>query len=166
MEMRRILFPGTEDGYVHLKQILSVCRPDKSLLVEDHHLTIEEEENEVSKRGKIEVMVQLGRRKRIKSKYSPGHNHVLAQETSKKVAVDRGRSHGISYVDNVFRRWIRPFLLTACHRATPVDFELDEEDEHDYKWMPARGIAGTSITFTFFYASRSKSCGLLGRTSY
>ncbi|KAI7490553.1 hypothetical protein KC357_g1932 [Hortaea werneckii] len=103
-------------------------------LLEDDHLTVEQEEAEALKRGRIEVTLQLGRNKLVAGKYNPGHNYAFPEETSKKVAVDKGRSHGVA--------------------AIPVDFEVAEEDEKKYEWIPAKGDAGKQFTFTFFYASR------------
>ncbi|KAI7320046.1 hypothetical protein KC315_g9561 [Hortaea werneckii] len=102
--------------------------------LEDDHLTVEQEEAEALKRGRIEVTLQLGRNKLVAGKYNPGHNYAFPEETSKKVAVDKRRSHGVA--------------------AIPVDFEVAEEDEKKYEWIPAKGDAGKEFTFTFFYASR------------
>ncbi|KAI6889355.1 hypothetical protein KC360_g4443 [Hortaea werneckii] len=102
--------------------------------VEDQHLTREEEEDEASNRGRIVVTVQLGRKKRINGKFNVAHSYAFPRETSKKVAVDKGRSHSVA--------------------TMPIDFEATEEQAQNHEWMPAEGDAGKEITFTFFYASR------------
>ncbi|RMX98929.1 hypothetical protein D0868_09817, partial [Hortaea werneckii] len=102
--------------------------------LEDNHLTIEEEDDEVSKRGKIEVAVQLGHMKRIHGKINHVHNCALPEETPKKVAVDKGKSHGVVTI--------------------PVDFRMDQRNETNTEWAFAQGDAEQENVFTFFYASR------------
>ncbi|KAI6909294.1 hypothetical protein KC318_g3921 [Hortaea werneckii] len=102
--------------------------------VEAAHLTIKEEEFEALNRGRIEVTVQLGRRKRIGGIYNSGNSYALPGKTSTKVAIDKGKSHGVA--------------------AVPVDFEVTEKVKTAFHWTPASGTAGSEIRFTFFYASR------------
>ncbi|RMZ27123.1 hypothetical protein D0859_08809, partial [Hortaea werneckii] len=100
---------------------------------EDTHLTVEEEEEEVLNRGRIQVTLQLGRKKWIKGKLNCSHNYALPGKTSSKV-VNKGRSHRVI--------------------TMPIDFQEEEKDNRDHIWMPAVGDAGKEIMFTFFYASR------------
>ncbi|KAI7157842.1 hypothetical protein KC349_g5311 [Hortaea werneckii] len=109
------------------------CFRELSML-EDNHLTIQEEEDEVLNRGRIEVTLQLGRNKLLAGKFNSGHNYPLPEGTSKKVAVDKGRSHSVIVI--------------------PIDYEATEEDVQKFEWVPATGDAGEQITFTFLYASR------------
>ncbi|KAI7191299.1 hypothetical protein KC324_g5739, partial [Hortaea werneckii] len=74
--------------------------------VEAAHLTIKEE-LEALNRGRIEVTVQVGRRKRIGGIYNSGNSYALPGKTSTKVAIDEGKSHGVA--------------------AVPVDFEVAEK---------------------------------------
>ncbi|RMY01517.1 hypothetical protein D0868_08446 [Hortaea werneckii] len=62
------------------------------------HLTIKEEELEALNRGRIEVTVQVGRRKRIGGIYNSGNSYALPGKTSTKVAIDEGKSHGVASV--------------------------------------------------------------------
>ncbi|RMY39208.1 hypothetical protein D0865_12885 [Hortaea werneckii] len=82
----------------HEWQCVGFCFREAKAL-EDGHLTSEEEEHETSKRGRIEVGVQLGRWEWINSKLNSRHNHALPEGTSKKVAVDKGRSHTVAPSD-------------------------------------------------------------------
>lgn len=129
-------------------------------------MTIEEEDDEVSKRGKIEVAVQLGQMKRIHGKINHVHNCALPEETPKKVAVDKGKSHGVVYVKHALERLIKTFSLTPHLSTIPVDFRTDQRNETNTEWAFAQGDAEQENVFTFFYASRSKPCGLFGLTMY
>ncbi|RMY64081.1 hypothetical protein D0863_10071 [Hortaea werneckii] len=126
----------------------------EAVSVEDNDLTVEQEEDEALKRGKIRVTVHLGQRKWLdgKLKYIP--NYSLPRETSKKVAIDRGRSHGVASVHDALHALTRLFPADRLFSAIPVDFEAGDENEKNFTWIPAQGYAGKGVTFTFFYASR------------
>lgn len=66
--------------------------------MEDIGSTVEEEETEALNRGKIVIMVQLGCGTWVDAMHSPRRNCALPGVTSKKVAVDHGKSHGVEYV--------------------------------------------------------------------
>lgn len=74
-------------------------------------LTAKEEGLEALNRGRIEVTVQLGRRKRVSGTYNSGCSYALPGKTSTKVAVDEGKSHGVAYVPWLSLRFL---LLMTC----------------------------------------------------
>ncbi|GAB1737987.1 hypothetical protein NU219Hw_g2499t1 [Hortaea werneckii] len=102
--------------------------------MEDIQWTVEEEEVEALNRGKIVIVVQLGRGKWVDATHNPARNCALPGVTSKKVAVDHGKSHGVA--------------------TELLDLEVPGERKRKFEWTPANGNAGTEINFTFFYASR------------
>ncbi|KAI7385187.1 hypothetical protein KC336_g18024 [Hortaea werneckii] len=103
-------------------------------IMEDIQSTVEEEEVEALSRGKIVIKVQLGRGKFVNAMHSPRRKCALPGVTSKKVAVDHGKSHGVDTV--------------------PLALEVPGELKKAFNWMPASGNARREIDFTFFYASR------------
>ncbi|KAK4550811.1 hypothetical protein LTR36_000391 [Oleoguttula mirabilis] len=108
----------------------------ETIAVKHRQLSIEQEDLEASKRGKIVVTVQLGKMKALPGKFQTGSAKGLPMETTKRVAVDLGKSHTVKLVPLV---------------------EKDETglDDSAWDWAPARGKNGREIRFTFFYASRT-----------
>ncbi|KAK3698989.1 hypothetical protein LTR37_016680 [Vermiconidia calcicola] len=101
---------------------------------EDCDQSRSEAAEEASKRGKIEVSFQRG--KVTERKVGANEEWVdfpnLSMETSKRVAIDHGKSHGLQ----------------------PLDLGTGEPPETWQDWEPAKGKAGEEVTFTFFYTSR------------
>ncbi|KAK4550809.1 hypothetical protein LTR36_000389 [Oleoguttula mirabilis] len=108
-------------------------------------LTQDEEEAELSARGKIQVVLQRGKtkdrkmtkkEKRARQASEPCEKLFLSSETNKKVAGDKGRSH-----------FTRPMVLETVSRETTLHNTWRE-------WIPAENEAGQEITFTFYYTTR------------
>ncbi|RMX79422.1 hypothetical protein D0869_08330 [Hortaea werneckii] len=86
-------------------------------MLEAAHLTIKEE-LEALNRGRIEVTVQVGRRKRIGGIYNSGNSYALPGKTSTKVAIDEGKSHGVAYVHWLSIRFLLLMTCTARYQLT------------------------------------------------
>jgi hypothetical protein len=69
------------------------------LLVDDIELSHDEEAEEMSRCGKIEITVKLGSAKisRVGKPLRSNENELLSTRTSKKIAIDCGKSHSIEY---------------------------------------------------------------------
>ncbi|KAK5122856.1 hypothetical protein LTR85_003771 [Meristemomyces frigidus] len=104
--------------------------------VEHCELSREDEDTEISRRGQIKVELQLGHMQVRKSLVDASTHHPLVLESSKRVAVDQGKSHSLKNI-----------LLD-------IDEQRAEEISSDYTWTPAPGTNGRKVEFTFFYASR------------
>ncbi|KAK3649271.1 hypothetical protein LTR56_006172 [Elasticomyces elasticus] len=104
---------------------------------ENCDLSQEEEDRETLNRGKIEIKVQRGRYKDLGTMYPYTVTALPAHETSKRVAIDKGKSHSLQFVP-----------------LTGDDVVEASNEFEDYDWKPARGKAGKEIVFTFYYASR------------
>ncbi|KAK5155545.1 hypothetical protein LTS14_005806 [Recurvomyces mirabilis] len=116
---------------------LTFCLTD-----EDVQLSKANADHEIKYRGCISVKLQLGRSKFKDVGHSYREPKGLGLTTSKKIAIDNARSHGVE------------LMLLSTEGG---DFE-DLEQEWD--WIPARGKKGRVINFTFYYASRLMSVAL------
>lgn len=120
----------------------------------------EDEDREAAQRGKVVVTVQLGRRSFVrgqKPNIIPALRPDLAMKSSKKVTVDKGKSHSVQYnspAGNVIfgdaDRLCRKVILD-------VDEGKVETMTRGSHWIPSHGKTGEPVEFTFFYASRSES---------
>ncbi|KAK5743680.1 hypothetical protein LTR17_002587 [Elasticomyces elasticus] len=98
----------------------------------------------VRSRGRIDVTVQLGNYKDLPGRLPCGELAPLAQETSKRVAIDKAKSHGLEFVPVSEHETVND--------GTPAD--RAEDFLADYEFKAARGKAGEITSFTFYYASR------------
>ncbi|KAK5739865.1 hypothetical protein LTR17_004961 [Elasticomyces elasticus] len=112
-------------------------------IAEDCELSQEEEDRVVRNRGKIEVSVRLGKYKDVPGRQSCGELALQSQETSKRVAIDKAKSHGLKLVP------------VGEHEMEQDLTPADRADSFlaDYEFKPARGKAGEITWFTFYYAS-------------
>ncbi|KAK3619371.1 hypothetical protein LTR56_024054 [Elasticomyces elasticus] len=113
-------------------------------IAEDCELNQEEEDRLVVDRGKIEVAVRLGNYKDIPGRQPYSERAQQSQETSKRVAVDKAKSHGLQLVP------------VGEHEMEQNVTPADRADAYlaNYEFKPARGKAGEITWFTFYYVSR------------
>ncbi|KAK5132493.1 hypothetical protein LTR08_009039 [Meristemomyces frigidus] len=123
--------------------------------------TQDEQEAELARRGKIQVILQRGRvkkRKRTKSKSASSTatdtTAVLSmpEQTTKKIAMDNGRSF--------YTKWVLSCPGCTCHDTVLQTLPSGNHRESDTTktWTEAKDDAGDEIVFNFFYTDWSMSC--------